>query len=107
MSDQVKTGWKEKSTPRDVEVEVDLSDFSRAELLQALIDDSCITREEAAISGLSDVLNGEAVIVPNEATDEMYAAGSVYTDTHGAIVDASAVYDAMVEASPYRRADDN
>ncbi len=39
--------WRRQSTSRDVDVEVDLGDFSPKQLLQELIDDKMITEAEA------------------------------------------------------------
>lgn len=51
----------------------------------------------AAIPGLADVIDGKAVIVPVEPTDEMIRA---VNERHGIPNHCEAIYDTLIEARP-------
>jgi hypothetical protein len=61
-----------------------------------------------AISGLSDLIDGNAVIVPVQETAEQFKSGQAVIKRQGGTaatttVNCSDIYDAMLAASPYRR----
>jgi hypothetical protein len=63
-----------------------------------------LTALEAAIPGLTDVLDGKAVVLPVEATDDMIDGMVVAGDCFGT---PDRIYAAMLAASPYRRQADD
>ena len=73
-------------------------------LTRQAVGDSTLDAICAALPGLSDVIDGKAVIVPVEPTDEMNCEGSFVIFSWREILDESAlagkVYGAMIEARP-------
>ena len=68
--------WKRRSTSTTVRAEVDLDEFGRAELLQALIDDRAITEAEAeAILGRPD-LTSSPIRARGSSGNDLELAGS-------------------------------